>query len=604
MKKIFTILLLYTSGLYTGFADSGRTKPLSFEEIENLVATATGKDYANAKLARAALSDLQLHEEFVHLMLLREKNQGSQHVTRTIGDVFSDIGEKAVPSLFQKSVDHEAGKASEISGAGGILTHYIRYEAIPFLVTKLDSGTLAEKQFSAWALYSICRARRPEVKDPHRLSEALHKAATTSHDSYIKNYSRDALCGFDDSEAVPFLVKFLSEPEFVKHACEGLSSFESDILQATPHIRKLIESGNYPAEAFEALVNAGGYEQIPFIVEHLSDFKSNDYQTWHTKTLALLKHPHPAAIPFMEEVLWSPDCPTHVKEFAGLYFSRIEHEASVKNLAQCLDYPYPETTENGTRGLASSNDSIHSSTASHLRTLAVKYLTNRGYEEFHDKILALLKNDPSINVRTSVVEAIAQSLIPGRKATEDLKKLLYIRDSSYTKWGYRERSLPKATVRALANIGTAEALQALYAAMTESPSKEYCFRFWSQNMDRSVFEVFLQFYRKSPIPPRYASAILLAQLQRHNKYYALPDHQADQQKEKFLSTVNHPRYFGTDVDLTRDGTLTAQLHFKFHTIEYAVVHIDLEKVGKGAGHVHDVTTVYKQVGNEWFPIEE
>lgn len=560
------------------------------EKIEALVVEATGKDYATRESAREQLSQLRSDNEFFHLLMLHRKNRGEQFVTRTIGDVFSKIGEPAVPFLFRKSVEYEETNDIKISPAGGILTQYLRYDAVPFLVTKLENGTLAEKKLSAWALSSICRWRDPKVAEPHKLAEALYQTVTSTTDPYVLEFSRKALGSFDTPESVSFLVKLLSEPQHVKQACEGLSRLKSDAFEAVGPLRQLIETGEYPMEAIDALVNAGGKDQVPFLVEKVNDWAQDDEKARTRLARAIRNHPHPAAIPLMEEILSNPDYPSGGKIFAAIFFSNLDHEASISNLGKSLELPYPEESGEGDGQLASPSNPIHSGPVADIRELAVRYLADKGATAYFDRMLFLLKTDPSINVRTAVVEAIADRQVPGESVTKELAQLLFVRGSDYTKWGYRERTLPDATVTALSQIGTRESLEALYQGMLGSPSAKYCVGYWVSAPEKSVFERFLELYRKSPVKPEYASSILLAQLKRHGNDYVLSGTRAVEKMTSFMKSVD-PDRVEKEMALNREGSFTLQRHINFFTIPFALF------------HTAENVVVYQETDMGWFPMQ-
>jgi len=168
MKAVIIFFGFLSGAIGLMAAPQANAKTLSPEKIEALVVEATGIDYAIRQSAREQLSQLQSESEFLHLLLLHGKNRGEAFVSRIIGDVFAEIGEPAVPFLFRKSVEYEETNDIKISSAGQILTHNIRYDAVPFFVKKLKRGTLSEQKFSAWALSSICRWRNPQVTEPLR----------------------------------------------------------------------------------------------------------------------------------------------------------------------------------------------------------------------------------------------------------------------------------------------------------------------------------------------------------------------------------------------------------------------------------------------------
>jgi hypothetical protein len=589
MKRLSIGSLLFVLA-FAAVATLGKTDTLSSEEIEALIIQATGKDFTARETSRKRLSRLHHDQEFLSLLILHRIKHGNSFVSRTIGGVFSEIGEPAVPLLFAKAVEYQAGNKKQFSSAGGILTHYIRYEAVPFLITKLEGGTLAEQKFASWALSSICRWRDPKVADPQRLAEALFKTVTTTTEPYVLEFSRMALCSLDTSQTVPFLVNLLSDPDHVKEACQGLSQMKSDTSGAIPQLRELIESGKYPNEVFKALAHAGGSDQVPFIIATIDHFSEDDFGARACIAQAIMKHPHPAAIPLMQEILSNPAYSASAKFVAGIFFSKLDHEAAISNLGKSLDLPYPEPSGEWKGQVAPHRDPIHSNPISRLRVIAIRSLAERGADAYYPRMLALLKSDPSINVRTAVVEAIAKKQVPAEGVTEALGQLLFVPGSAYTKWGYKDGSLPGATVAALSHIGTPEALQALYQGMLGSPAQKACFRYWMSAPERSDFEVFLKSYRESPVEPEYAARILTAQLKRHQSDYSVSQEEVLVKQKSFLKSVD-PERFAKEVELNREGYFTLQRHLTFFSIEFALV----DTIGG--------TAVYRETEKGWLPVQ-
>jgi HEAT repeat protein len=457
--------------------------------------------------------------------------------------ILGDIGEPAVEPVFNASVAAAGNKKPRSPWASHVLTCRLKTYPLPLLQKKIRDGTREQRRVASWALYQMTKYGGAEDLDFPQLVEQLLGASINDSELYVRQYCAEALGRIEHESAIPALVKLvsldvMSDITIARHVCAGLSRYGARSSAAIPALKRGIENGKLPPEALNALMDIQGKEALSFVVEKISGQKFN-HDDRFTIAIALCEHPHPAAIPFMEEELWNGQSSSRVQ--AAMFFSKLEHPASVKHLRKCLSVlpqGKSELTHPGYTEVSIPRD---------LRMIAVRSLCEKGDSESYEKILEMLKNDLSIRVRTAAAEALGK--IQYEQAAPALKACFDVTDKGHR--GHIDGRLHFRAIEALGNIATEEAYDFLYAGLAEGKAQKQCRHFWQWSKDRVVFEKFLARFEKQPLDSVIAMDILLMQFHFHKDHCMVTESEEQELKKNFLASVVDSERFGADAELSQ-----------------------------------------------------
>ena len=545
----------------------------------------------NAEVVRKAtdrLTSVRSSEGITAILKSVQTAEGP--VQKRICQVLGAIGEPAVEVVFAGSVRDPATGRHRVPWASHVLTSHLKTAAMPFLVGKLRSGEIEERKVAAWALWSITRYHGFGDSEPAALISSLRDAAAQDPVEYVKRYCTDALSNLPDDASIPGLVRLLSDKAVCGDACSALAQHGEKASEAIPMLKQGIKEGRLPATAFDALIAIQGKEAVPFVVEQLSAwrFGPNDRDVI---SAALLRHPHPAAVPFMEEELWEGNASSRVR--AAVFLSALDHPASLKNMRACLSV-LPKGKSERTHPLDTEVDC-----ARDLRAIAIGYLADHRDAGSYDTILKMLKGDLSIKVRAAAAEGVGK--VGYEKAIPALEGCFAVLDKGHSAFGHADGALHAAAVEALGNIGSPQAYQVLYDGAGQGHARKHCTAFWQDAQDRAVFERFLKCFGAAPLDAKTAAGIIADQLWTHREHYTLPKEQFADAKRRFLASVRDPDHFGPGVDLSKGGTTEVSMDFRFYTIDFVLVDFSFSS-RQARGHGHGYTIVYRKHGKSWRPM--
>ncbi len=569
----------------------------SREDIFSFVEDLSSEDKSVSEASFKKLSGLKSDEQITHL--LQAHHFYYQTSNSHMEWVFKAIGEVAVPAVFSGSIDAEGTRKSRNPRASLVLTNYLGTRALPHLMGKIRNGEFLERKKAAWAIKDITWYRGYGDTDPQALAEALHQAAEQDRDHpYIRGFCVEALRNMKHEAALPVLIALLDAEDAKKVACEGLEQLGASAEKAVPRLKQGIVDGSLPAEAITALTAIAGPDIVPFIMKNarFSTFDSNDKET---VARGFCIAPHPAAVPFMEHLLWEEN---RRSVRAARFFALINHPSSLKNLRKCLTVRYPVDYEGANPKKKFEGTLTVLRGVVDLKATAIEHLGKQGDVQSFPIIANLLDRDPSIIVRTAAARAISEQKYNGDGVIESLKKCLQQVDSGYSAVGHRDGSLHEASVLALSHISTDEAYWVLYQCAVASEAKHKCVTFWTESKDKKIFEKFLSFTKKKRLDDLSLRNVLLSQLRRHRVHYAIQEEKTTQVRDRFLISVKDPDHFGSAADMSMDGRYTVSIDYEFYTIGYAIVIIDLAPKNPHS-NAHGPTLLYKEQGESWLPMQ-
>lgn len=542
-------------------------------------------DPAVSRQAVARLVQARSHEEITSI--LRALDTAAPTVRNQLLKVLGDIGEPAADEVFSGSVPSAEGDLPPFPYASHALTNFIELSAIPVLVDKVRSGSTEERKVAAWALWYITRYAGIGGHEPTGIISALASAATTDPLDYVKDYSANALCNIKHDACIPALVKLLADERARPKACAGLVKFGARAAVATDILRNGIEQRIFPAEALDALMSIEGEAAVPFVVASLTPwrYQRNDRDTI---CMALLRHPHPAAMPFMEEELWGD--PYSSRGCAAQFFAALDNPCALENLRRCL-----ALVAVGGKSERINPLDTDVSGADTIRVIAATYLVSHKDTGSYATILRMLREDLSKRVRITAAKAFGE--IGWAEAVPALSACLEEPDDANLYANLQQGDLHAAAVQALGRIGTPEAHAALYNGLAKDRAPLACARFWLESREPEVFEKFLGFYRQSPVDDKLAARII----SNHLRPYSLPKAQAANARESFLATVRDPARFGAAVDLTEAGKWQLEITYEFFTIEFAHISFTFRSPQR-EHHEHGESILYRKQEAGWRPM--
>ena len=422
------------------------------------------------------------------LAILKPLGSVSAPVRQKLCEILRAIGAPAVEVVFAQSVRPKRTRSVSRTrtrwvSQSHVLTNYLDTAPLALLSMKVREGKLEERKVASWAIGQITYYRGIGKTDPEQLVSALLEAATEDSEPYVRDYSAKALSNIKHDSSIPALIKLLSnksDKKVARHACMGLMTHGAKAPKAIPVLKRGITQGTLPAEAFGALTAIQGKEAVPFLVESLPGWKfgPNDRDLIN---MALAKHPHPKAIPFMLEQLWKGHSSS--RERAARFFAALDHPASLKQMRKCLDVFPPDGKTERTHPNYTDVDCPRS-----LRTIAVRYLGDRRDTDSYDRILEMLKTDTSLDVRAAAADSFGK--VRYTKAIPALQACFTVSD------GRHVEKVHTAAVQALVNMQSDKAYRVLYQGLAKGHAKDNCVGVWRDAKDRTVFEKFLVYFAK------------------------------------------------------------------------------------------------------------
>ena len=528
------------------------------------------------------------------LAILKPLGTVNEPVRQKLCEILRAIGEPAVAVVFAQSVRPISSRSprrvkTRWVSQSHVLTNYLGTTPLALLAMKVREGKLAERKVASWAIGSITYYRGIGKTDPEKLVSALLEAATEDSESYVRDYSAKALSNIKHDSSLPALIKLLadqSDEKVARHACMGLVKYGAKASKAIGVLKRGITRGTLPAEAFETLTAIQGKEAVPFIIESLPKWKFGPNDRGMIST-ALAKHPHTAAIPFMQEQ-FSKSNPGH-KVPAARFFSALNHPKSLEPMRKCLGVFAKGKTERTHPTDTEVNNAYD------LRRIAIRYFGKHGDTDSHDVILEMLKTDPSVTVRAAAAESLGklrcQKAIPALQASFAVSA------------GRNVGMMHTAAVQALVNMQSEKAYRVLYEGVAKGHAKEYCLGFWREAKDRKTFERFLGYFEKAPLDDKAADRLIATKLHTHRDHYAIAKKDVADAKKKFLAGVLDPEHFGPGVDLSSKGQWEVSLGFTFYNNGFATVSFAFKHARRGF-HGHGHTMLYRKQKNSWIPMSK